>query len=265
MESRPEQTPTFDPTDAVAITPGGGRLGSLLGGALDSRLVELSLAEANEGRVVPASSTSIEASALGVQPGTVVRIVFARPMSLPEAIWEPLLERQPVGIVAEPMTDSSHRAHDPRGFDRLRLEESRSVRLGPDALAGRCSGAGRWPMRSTARRVRRLERGTGGWRRARHRYRRHAVADRRARRDGPRHRSRRPRPASGTRLACRLHRVDRPDRVAAGSWRLARLPGRHRHESRPWARRLPIGARTPEEVAVSVVCEMLSVRNECGH
>ncbi|MCH1435813.1 MAG: hypothetical protein L7U56_09090 [Acidimicrobiales bacterium] len=34
----PQQVPAFDVTDAAAITPGGGRLGSLLGGALDSRL-----------------------------------------------------------------------------------------------------------------------------------------------------------------------------------------------------------------------------------
>ena len=33
-------TPRFDSADAVAITPGGGRLGALLGGALDSRLIE---------------------------------------------------------------------------------------------------------------------------------------------------------------------------------------------------------------------------------
>ena len=94
----PEQTPTFDPTDAVAITPGGGRLGSLLGGALDSRLVELSLVGANEGRVVTCELDELESSALGVPQGTVVRIVFAPADVLPDEIWEPLLERKPVAI-----------------------------------------------------------------------------------------------------------------------------------------------------------------------
>lgn len=96
----PDRVPNFDPTDAVAITPGGGRLGSLLGGALDSRLVELSLTEATEARIVSCALDEIEAMALGVPHGTIVRIVFAPAAALPEAMWAALLERQPVGIVA---------------------------------------------------------------------------------------------------------------------------------------------------------------------
>ncbi len=96
----PGLTPAYDPTEAVAITPGGGRLGSLLGGALDSRLVELSLAESTEARIVPCELNSIEASAIGVDAGTTIRIVFAPASVLPEAVWQPLLEREPVGVTA---------------------------------------------------------------------------------------------------------------------------------------------------------------------
>ena len=94
----PDLTPEFDATDAVAITPGGGRLGSLLGGAIDSRLVELSLINATEGRVETIQLDELEAGAIGVAPGTVIRIFFAPADIFPEELWEQLLDRQPVTI-----------------------------------------------------------------------------------------------------------------------------------------------------------------------
>lgn len=94
----PELTPEFDPTNAVAITPGGGRLGSLLGGAIDSRLVELSLIEATEGRVETIELDELEAGAIGVAPGTVIRIFFAPANIFPDELWGHLLDRQPVTI-----------------------------------------------------------------------------------------------------------------------------------------------------------------------
>jgi len=97
----PDRVPSFDPTDAVAITPGGGRLGGLLGGAIDSRLVELSLIEATEGRVVDVELNEIEATALGVDQGTTLRVFFAPAETLPAELWDHLLERQPVTIDIE--------------------------------------------------------------------------------------------------------------------------------------------------------------------
>lgn len=93
-----DAVPGFDPTDAVAITPGGGRLGSLLAGALDSRLIELSLIEATEGRIVPIEVTDIEASALGVEPGTTIRLFFGPAGTFPPELWDLLLQRQPVTV-----------------------------------------------------------------------------------------------------------------------------------------------------------------------
>ncbi|NNE97173.1 MAG: XdhC family protein [Acidimicrobiales bacterium] len=93
-----DKTPNFDPTDAVGITPGGGRLGSLLGGAIDSRLVELSLLEATEGRIVDVELNEIEAGQIGVDPGTTLRIYYAPASTLPSELWDRLLQRQPVAI-----------------------------------------------------------------------------------------------------------------------------------------------------------------------
>ena len=94
-------TPRFDPADAVGITPGGGKLGTLLGGALDSRLIELASAKPTSGRVVEIELDAIESSAVGVEAGTVVRILVAPAHTLPEELWDQLLERQRVTLVAE--------------------------------------------------------------------------------------------------------------------------------------------------------------------
>ncbi|WP_428122137.1 XdhC family protein [Candidatus Poriferisodalis sp.] len=94
-------TPRFDPADSVGITPGGGKLGTLLGGALDSRLIELASAKPTSGRVVEIELDAIESSAVGVEEGTIVRILMAPADRLPEELWDQLLERQRVTLVAE--------------------------------------------------------------------------------------------------------------------------------------------------------------------
>ena len=94
----PGLVPQFDATDAVAITPGGGRLGSLLDGAIDSRLVELSLLEATHGRVVDVDVNPVEATLVGVEPGTKLKIFYAPAGTLPEDLWPLLLDRSPVTL-----------------------------------------------------------------------------------------------------------------------------------------------------------------------
>lgn len=94
----PEQVPQFDATDAVAVTPGGGRLGSLLDGAIDSRLVELSQMEASEGRVVNIELDEHEAAVVGVEPGTPLSLFYAPADSLPGDLWPHLLGRSPISL-----------------------------------------------------------------------------------------------------------------------------------------------------------------------
>lgn len=94
----PGVTPRFDPNDAIAITPGGGRLGELLGGALDGRLVEVAAAKSRAGRVIDVECSTIEASQLGVEPGTHLRLMLAPAESLPAALWDHLQERDRIGL-----------------------------------------------------------------------------------------------------------------------------------------------------------------------
>ncbi len=94
----PERVPQHDATDAVAITPGGGRLGSLLGGAIDSRLVELSLLEATDGRIVDVELNEIEAMTVGVEAGTSLQVFFGPADTLPSELWGELLDRRSVTL-----------------------------------------------------------------------------------------------------------------------------------------------------------------------
>lgn len=94
----PGATPSFDPNDAVAITPGGGRLGELLGGAFDSRLIEVAAAKPSAGRVIDVECNPIEASVLGVDLGTPLRIMLAPADTLPSALWDHLIERDQIGL-----------------------------------------------------------------------------------------------------------------------------------------------------------------------
>jgi len=259
----PEQVPTFDPTDAVAITPGGGRLGSLLGGALDSRLVELSLTEANEARVVTCELDGIESSALGVPQGTVVRIVFAPAEVLPEELWEPLLEREPVAIAAAKEDDrlSEIRLVAPQGSTSFSLDDEQlSANWAPTPSLVLFGGG---PMADA------LSHAAGfvGWSVNRVSSADHAIG-----------------------VAANLSAIDGivvmgHDTEAVGRVLQAALgsrvgyigsigPSSLQEDRGDWLAfrgvtdtgrvhgpaGFPIGARTPEEVAVSVVCEMLSVR-----
>jgi xanthine dehydrogenase accessory factor len=88
-----------DPGGAVAITPGGGRVGSLFGGALDAQLADLVSGVGETGRVVTVSLGDLEAQAFGLAgAGTATAVVMPAGL-LPVEVWPALLEREAVRIV----------------------------------------------------------------------------------------------------------------------------------------------------------------------
>jgi xanthine dehydrogenase accessory factor len=84
----------LDLSEAVGLTPGGGRLGSLLGGALDDRL-----ARATAGRLHHFEVTDLEAAAHGLGRGGTVSVLLVAADQLPGGLWPALLAREPVGVV----------------------------------------------------------------------------------------------------------------------------------------------------------------------
>jgi len=92
--------PDHDLTDAVAITPGGGRLGSLLSGALDDQLSDLAVIASDHGRLVELQIADVDALVAGLPPGGSARCMLVPATALPADLWERLLARQPVCLVS---------------------------------------------------------------------------------------------------------------------------------------------------------------------
>ena len=90
----------FDPTEAVAITPGGGRLGSLMNGALDGQLIELAGTEGDLGRLVRLDISPVDAAVSGAELTTGLGCMIVPGSALPEDLWAKLQSREPVCIVA---------------------------------------------------------------------------------------------------------------------------------------------------------------------
>jgi xanthine dehydrogenase accessory factor len=89
----------LDPADAVAVTPGGGRIGSLLAGALDDQLVELAGRGRASGRLVSLTVSDVDALVAGLPGGGDVRCLVVAAETLPVELWDLLLLREPVGLV----------------------------------------------------------------------------------------------------------------------------------------------------------------------
>lgn len=90
-----------DRNEALAVTPGGGRIGSLLGGAADASLLERSRLSAagGSGRLVDVVVGEVDALVAGLSHGGSVRCLLVPADELPERLWELLIARQPVGLV----------------------------------------------------------------------------------------------------------------------------------------------------------------------
>jgi xanthine dehydrogenase accessory factor len=83
----------------VALTPGGGRVGSLLAGALDGQLADLA-GHVTKGRLVDLRVSDVDALVAGLPGGGSARCVLVPAGELPAGLWALLLERQPVCIAS---------------------------------------------------------------------------------------------------------------------------------------------------------------------
>jgi xanthine dehydrogenase accessory factor len=87
-----------DHAEALAITPGGGRVGSVLSGSVDERLAGLARAEEG-GRIVDLHVDEMDALVAGLSCGGDARCLVIPASELPGELWQRLAERQPVCLV----------------------------------------------------------------------------------------------------------------------------------------------------------------------
>lgn len=88
-----------DRSDAVALTPGGGRVGSLLSGALDDQLADVAAQRGSGGRLVDVGVGDIEAMAAGLPCGGRARCLVVPADELPADLWSMLVDRRPIALV----------------------------------------------------------------------------------------------------------------------------------------------------------------------
>jgi len=92
---------TFDRNDALALTPGGGRVGSLLSGAADEQLARLAgHDDSGGGRLVELHVDDVDALIVGLSSGGDARCLLVRASVLPAELWDLLIAREPVCLVA---------------------------------------------------------------------------------------------------------------------------------------------------------------------
>jgi xanthine dehydrogenase accessory factor len=88
-----------DPNEALAITPGGGRIGAVLHGAANDQLCDLAERGAS-GRLVDVTVREFEAQLAGLACGGNARCLLLPATALPPQLWDRLRERDPVCLVA---------------------------------------------------------------------------------------------------------------------------------------------------------------------
>jgi xanthine dehydrogenase accessory factor len=87
-----------DNNEALAITPGGGRVGSVMSGSLNEQLADLA-ERGRAGHLVDLHIGDLEAELAGLSCGGDARCVLVAASDLPEGLWERLRERDPVCLV----------------------------------------------------------------------------------------------------------------------------------------------------------------------
>lgn len=93
-----EGLPIADWSDAVVFTPGGGRIGSLAGGALDGQLTDLA-GRWNAGRLVDFEVNEIDALIAGLPSAGSARCLLVPAAALPKDLWDLASTRQSVCLV----------------------------------------------------------------------------------------------------------------------------------------------------------------------
>jgi len=89
-----------DDNDALALTPGGGRIGSLASGALDSQLSDLAGRVGDGGRLVDLRITDVDALVAGLPRPCAVQCLVVPADKLPGDLWSQLIARRPVCLVS---------------------------------------------------------------------------------------------------------------------------------------------------------------------
>lgn len=86
--------------EALAFTPGGGRIGQVMGGAFDGLLADAAERRLPTGRRIHHTVTAFESPICGLEEGTQVEFLVVPADQFPSELWPRLLDRQAVALTA---------------------------------------------------------------------------------------------------------------------------------------------------------------------
>ena len=85
--------------DAIAITPGGGKIGSLISSAFDGPLIELATRKLPTGRIITRVVSDFESTISNLPAGTTLQFAVMPSSAIETGIWQSLLDRESIAIV----------------------------------------------------------------------------------------------------------------------------------------------------------------------
>ena len=134
-----EGLPAGDPSDALMLTPGGGRIGTLAEGALDGQLADLA-GRWSAGRLVEIELDEVDALIAGLPGPGSARCMLVPAATLPADLWEAAAGRTPLCLVLRMEGD------EVAGAD-LYTEDGQLVAFGKSIIDMRTLEAGGYLLR----------------------------------------------------------------------------------------------------------------------
>lgn len=95
----PDASTKSNPLEALALTPGGGRIGSLFGGAFDGRFVEIATRQSATGRKVRVGVSEFESTISGLPFNATVKFLIVPAKQFPSGLWSALLKREAIALI----------------------------------------------------------------------------------------------------------------------------------------------------------------------
>jgi xanthine dehydrogenase accessory factor len=89
---------SVDWSEALAITPGGGRVGTVMSGSLNEQLADLAT-QGKTGRLVRVRASDVDALVVGLSCGGDATCLLLPASDLPADLWQRLRDREPVALV----------------------------------------------------------------------------------------------------------------------------------------------------------------------
>jgi xanthine dehydrogenase accessory factor len=126
--------------DAIAITPGGGKIGSLVNSTFDGPLIDQATRKLAHGRIITRVVTEFESMLSNVPAGTTLKFAMLPSTAIESGIWQSFLDREPIAIVchlngdeivrSEYFTSVTIIAADPQIAEEFSKKKSMTLDLG---------------------------------------------------------------------------------------------------------------------------------------